>query len=191
MAAPLLRSTRRDMSLNVPGVPRQLTDVVHLDLLESEEPGRISAVWEAFHESKSGVAGARIDLTEYESIAERSAESPLFVFPIRREGGHFMLLSQFSGGDRMFVLTSLAEYQQNPSLAQPWASVHLFDELLTTKAVALMRAEVVPERLTDEEADHLLLLLRRYYGTKAYDKVWMFNHAEKHFDLDGYLKECP
>ena len=91
----------------------------------------------------------------------------------------------------MFALTSLEEYQRSPTLAQPWASVHVFDELLSTKAVALLRAEVVPERLTTEEAAHLLLLLRRYYGTASYDKVWMFNHAEKHFDLDGYLAACP
>jgi hypothetical protein len=50
---------------------------------------------------------------------------------------------------------------------------------------------VVPERLTNAEAEHLLLLVRRYYGTPSYDKVWMFNHAEKRFDLDAYLKTCP
>ena len=179
------------MSLTVSGVPRALSDVTHLDLLENEEPGRISSVWEAFHETKDGIAGKCIEAVEYASIVERGAESPLFVYPIRRDGGHFMLLSQYSAGDRMFVLTSLAEYQQNVAMAQPWASVHLFDELLSTKAVALLRAEVLPERLTKDEAEHLLLLVRRYYGTKAYDKAWMFNHAEKHFDLDAYLKSCP
>ena len=184
-------SARRGVALSIPGVPRALSDVTHIDLLENEEPARISAIWEAFHETKEGVAGTCIDAAEYESIAKRGAESPMFIFPIRREGGHFMLLSQFATADRMFVLTSLAEYQQNPAVAQPWASVHLFDELLATKAVALMRTEIVPERLTEEEAGHLLLLIRRYYGTDSYDKVWMFNHANKRFDLDEYLKACP
>ena len=112
-----------------------------------------------------------IDPSEHASIIERGAESPMFVFPLRREGGHFMLLSQFTAAHRMFVLTSLEEYRRSPTLAQPWASLHVFDELLSTKAVALLRAEVVPERLTTEEASHLLLLLRRYYGTANYDKV--------------------
>ena len=76
-------------------------------------------------------------------------------------------------------------------MAQPWASVHLFDELLTTKGVALLRAEVASERLTTKEAEHLLLLVRRYYGSANYDKVYMFNHSERHFDLGAYLAACP
>lgn len=182
---------RAATSLVIPGTPRELVDVVHLDLLQNEEPGRISAIWESFHESKDGIAGKCVDAIEHETIIERGSESPMFVFPIRREGGHFMLLSQFTAAQRMFVLTSLAEYQQNPAVAQPWASVHLFDDLLDTKAVALVRTEVMLERLTTEEAEHLILLLRRYYGTKAYDKVWTFNHSEKHFDLEAYLRDCP
>ena len=90
-----------------------------------------------------------------------------------------------------FVMTSLEEYQKNEATAQPWASVHLFDELVTSKGVGLLRAEVVPERLTTPEAAHLLLLIQRFYGTSSYDKVWTFNHAERHFDFDGYLASCP
>ena len=91
----------------------------------------------------------------------------------------------------MFVLTFLEDYRRAPEMAQPWASVHLFDELVTSKGVGLLRAEVVPERLTTPEAAHLLLLIQRFYGTSSYDKVWTFNHAERHFDFDGYLASCP
>jgi len=175
----------------IPGTPRTLGEVAKLDLLEQEEPSRISALWDAFHETKPDIAGASVAPDEYASIVERSSESPMFVFPIRRGGGHFMLFSQFSAAQRMFALTSLEDYQRSPAMAQPWASVHLFDELLSTKAVGLIRAEVVPERLTAAEAQHLLLLIRRYYGSSNYDKVWMFNHMERRFDLEGYLAACP
>jgi ATP synthase F1 complex assembly factor 1 len=189
--APCTAAMRHVSGLAVPGTPRTLDDVSKVELFEAEEPARISAIWEAFHETKDAVAGACVDPAEHASMAERASESPMFVFPIRREGGHFMLLSQYAAAHRMFVMTSLEEYQRSAAMAQPWASVHLFDELLATKAVGLLRAEVVPERLTTAEAEHLLLLTRRYYGTASYDKVWMFNHAEKHFDLDGYLASCP
>ena len=188
VASPLRRTAA---SLAMPGTPRTLGDVAKLSLLETEEPARISALWDAFHDDKECVAGASLAPDEHASIVDRGAESPMFVFPIRREGGHFMLLSQYATAHRMFALTSLAEYQQNPAMAQPWASLHLFDELLTTKGVGLLRAEVAPERLTTDEAAHLVLLLRRFYGTAQYDKVWMFNHAEKHFDLDAYVAACP
>ena len=38
---------------------------------------------------------------------------------------------------------------------------------------------------------HLLLLVQRFYATSSYDKVWTFNHAERHFNLDAYLATCP
>ena len=175
----------------VPGTPRTLTDVAKLDLLQSEDPARIGAIWEAFHQEQQSVAGCAIDPVDDSTIVERGGESPNFVFPMRREGGHFMLFSQFSPAHRMFVLTSLEDYRRAPEMAQPWASVHMFDELVATKGVGLLRAEVLPERLTSAEAAHLLLLYQRFYGTSNYDKVWKFNHAERHFDLDGYLATCP
>ena len=110
---------------------------------------------------------------------------------LRRDGGHFMLVSQYAAADSMFVLAFLEDYQRSPEAAPPWASVHLFDELLASKGVGLLRAEVVPERLTTEEAAHLLLLIRRYYGTSGYDKVWTFNHHNQRFDLDAYIAACP
>ena len=180
-------------ALSVPGVRRTLGEVTKLDMLENESSVRIGAIWESYHADKPAVAGAPVAIADFDRMQTRGAESPNFVFPIRREGGHFMLFSQYSAADSMFVLTYLEEYQRNPAAAQPWASVSLFDELITSKGVALVRAEVAEERLTKAEAEHLLLLYQRYYGNEStgYDKVWMFNHADRHFDLGGYLASCP
>lgn len=158
---------------------------------QAEEPSRIGAIWEAFHQEQPSCAGATIGPEDAAQIVERGAESPSFVFPLRREGGHFMLFSQYAVAHRMFVLTFLEDYRRAPELAQPWASVHLFDELVVSKGVGLLRCEVASERLTTAEAAHLLLLIQRFYATSSYDKVWTFNHAERHFDLDGYLAACP
>ncbi|KAL1524895.1 hypothetical protein AB1Y20_019774 [Prymnesium parvum] len=186
---------RRCMSgfLAVPGVRRSLDEVAKLDMLNEEDPSRIGAIWESFHESRDAVAGASLELGDFDRMRTRGAESPMFVFPIRRNEGHFMLFSQFSPADQMFVLTYLEEYQRNPLTAQPWASIILFDELVATKGVPLMRAEVAQDRLTKKEAEHLLLLYQRYYAKEStgYDKVWMFNHANRHFDLGSYLASCP
>ena len=155
--APPCRVATRGLAagLIIPGTPRALSDITKLDLLNDEEPARISAIWEAFHDAQPNVAGATLGPEDAQTIVERGAESPNFVFPLRRDGGHFMLFSQYAPAHRMFVLTFLEDYRQNPSMAQPWASVHLFDDLLTTKGVGLLRAEVVPERLMTEEASHL------------------------------------
>ena len=170
-AAALAPSRRLSSGLTIPGTPRKLADVTKLDLLEQEEPSRIGAIWEAFHQEGAAVAGDTVGPDEADAIATRGAESPTFIFPLRRDGGHFMLFSQYAPASRMFVFTYLEDYRRSPEMAQPWASVHLFDEFVTTKAIGLLRAEVVPERLTTAEADHLLLLIRRYYGTSNYDRV--------------------
>ena len=177
--------------LSIPGTPRALADITKLELLQDEPPGRIAAIWEQYHAERPGLAGEAIDAAEHELLVQRATESPQFVLPIRREGGHFMLFSQYAAAQSMFALTFLEDYQRSADAAQPWASVHVFDDLLTTKAVALLRAETVPERLTKAEAEHLLLLLRRYYATDNYDKAWTFNHAARHFDFDAFLRGCP
>ena len=77
-----------------------LQDVAKIDMLEAEEPTRIGAIWEAFHQEQSSCAGASIGPEDAAHIVERGAESPNFVFPLRREGGHFMLFSQYSPAHR-------------------------------------------------------------------------------------------
>ena len=57
-----------------------------------------------------------------------------------------------------------------------------------TVANAVAPALVDLQELINAEA---ALLLRRYYGTDQYDRVWTFNHAERHFNLDAYLATCP
>ena len=192
LATPLSTALRRSVgSMSIPGTPRSLADITKVEKLQDEEPARVKAIWEAYHSDREGVAGIAIDPAEHADIVARGAESPTFVFPIRGDGGHYMLLSQYTAAQRMFAMTFLEDYRRSPETAQPWASVHVFDELLATNGVGLLRAEVMPERLPTAEAERLLLLIRRYYGSSSYDKAWTFNHAERHFDLDAYLKGCP
>lgn len=42
--------------------------------------------------------------------------------------------------------------------------------------------QAVPERLFKTEAAHIMSLVRSYYGTDNYDRVWSFNHVRD---------ECP
>ena len=125
------RGARRSSSLSLPGVARRLGEVAKVEMLEAEEPERISAIWDEFHEHRPELAGCSVAAEEHLKITERARESPLFIFPVRREQGHFLLLSQFNAPSDMFVMTFLEDYKQNPAAAQPWLSVTLFGELLT------------------------------------------------------------
>ena len=154
------RGARRSSSLSLPGVARRLGEVAKVEMLEAEEPERISAIWDSFHEHRPELAGCSVTAEEHLKITERARESPLFIFPVRREQGHFLLLSQFNAPSDMFVMTFLKDYKQNPAAAQPWLSVTLFGELLTSKAVGLLRVDIAPERLSKQEGEHVLGLAR-------------------------------
>ena len=120
---PLVAPPRRGLGSGIvlPGSPRALQDVAKLEMLESEEPARIGAIWDAFHAEQEHVAGSTLSPEVADSIVERGGESPNFVFPLRRGGGHFMLFSQFAPAHRMFVFTFLEDYRRAPEMAQPWA----------------------------------------------------------------------
>lgn len=47
-----------------------------------------------------------------------SPPSPMFVLPVQREGGHFVLLSQVQ--DRHCLFTYLEDFKRNPATAQPY-----------------------------------------------------------------------
>ena len=60
----------------MPGTPRTLGDVAKLSLLEAEEPARISALWDAFHDEKESVAGASLAPDEHGSAMPTAGPHP-------------------------------------------------------------------------------------------------------------------
>lgn len=66
-----------------------------------------------------------------------------------REGGYFTLLVEFQ--EKQCFLTYLEDYKTNPSRAQPYMTLSLFDELVETKRLALLRGEMT-NHLTKKEA---------------------------------------
>ena len=174
----------------VPGTPKNLGDVIKLEMVEQEQPAQVAAIWEKYHEERPAVAGAAVQIDEYNLISQRARESPMFVHPVFRGDGYFMLVSQFDPRTSMFALANLEDYRRNAALAPPWMSVLMFGDLLTTKALGLLRAEAEPERLTKAEIERLLAQVRRFHGTNAYDQVYIFNHAERRFDINAYVDSC-
>ena len=98
-------------------------------MFAAEEPSRIGKIWETHHNDQPDSAGACCDAAEHDLLVERGRESPLFVFPLRRDGGHLMLLSQFDPKHAMWVMCYLEDYKRNPELAPPWLSAQLFPDL--------------------------------------------------------------
>jgi len=186
-----LRASGRSLSLGmIPGTPKKLDDVIKLETVEQVQAAQVSAIWETYHEDRPGVAGAAVQVDEYNLIAKRASESPMFVHPVFRGDGYFMLVSQFDPRTSMFALANLEDYRRNAALAPPWMSVLMFNDLLTSKGLGLLRAEAESERLTKAEVERLLAQVRRFHASDEYDRVYTFNHAERHFDINAYVASC-
>ncbi|PXF48568.1 hypothetical protein BWQ96_01737 [Gracilariopsis chorda] len=86
-------------------------------------------------------------------------------------------------------MTYLEDYKKNPNNAQPYMTITLFDDMLETKQLALLRGEVV-NVLTTEEARRLVNLLKRYYLGRGrdYDMVVAFNEQSEKFDFNSVLR---
>lgn len=69
--------------------------------------------------------------------------SRYFVYPVFRDGGYFMLLSEFQ--DMCFLFTFLEDYRKNPKTANPWMSLTLYDEFVQDKGLGLLRGDVAAQ----------------------------------------------
>ena len=185
----LARSTRttrrlfRHFSFSYPA-PRTLDEVVKLDLLKDESPARINEIWQEYHDSKEDVIGASWTTNDYESFLKTGKSASMFVFPVERSDGNFVMLSQVQ--EKHCILTMLDEYRLNPANAQPWLALTFYDDLAEDKDVVLVRGDVLIPQLTLEEGKRLWGNVRHFYLNET-DQVDKFNNDPNEFNIDSHL----
>jgi ATP synthase mitochondrial F1 complex assembly factor 1 len=116
----------------------------------------------------------------------------MFIFPVHRgeAGGFFSVLCQFQASH--FLFTFLDDYRANPATAQPYMTVSAYEDMIDSKNIGLLRADVTAQ-LSREEGAHLVDLLRQYYSSSgsAAEFVETFNHAPAQFDFDAFMASVP
>ena len=180
------RTTRRlcrHFSFSYPA-PRTLDEVVKLDLLKDESPARINEIWQEYHDSKEDVIGASWTTNDYESFLKTGKSASMFVFPVERSDGNFVMLSQVQ--EKHCILTMLDEYKLNPTNAQPWLALTFYDDLAEDKDVVLVRGDVLISQLTLEEGKRLWGNVRHFYLNET-DQVDKFNNDPNGFNIDSHL----
>ena len=134
--------------------------------------------------------GAIFTDRDHHAIQHRSRQCPNFIWPIRRDGGYFVMLSQFQ--DNHCLFTFLEDFKRNPGAADPWLVVSLYDEFIVEHDVSLVRGGFSPPHMTREEASRLVGLLHRYYvDDNAYRTVEDFNLRPNTFDPTKHFSTCP
>lgn len=121
--------------------PRALQQIVKLELLEHESKERIEAIWSEYHSSKDDSLVTTLSADAFKTLTQRASASPFFLFPVYRQEGFFNMICQFQ--DTCFLLTYLEAFKENPGLAPPCLTVSLYDDLVESKDIGLLRADIV------------------------------------------------
>ncbi|CAN8073185.1 unnamed protein product [Agarophyton chilense] len=183
--------TQRDSQVSGGGFsfpgPRKLSEIVKIQLLDKHGAMRVQEIWKEYHADHKSAVGDVFSAEEYELFKHRTARCKHFVLPVPRGNGFFTLLVQFQGNH--CLLTFLDDYKRNPTEAQPYMTITIFEDMLETKRVALLRGEVV-NVLNTKEAKKLVDLLKRFYLSRGrdYDMVVAFNENSSRFDFKSVLR---
>lgn len=170
------------------GYVRKLDEIVKLELLEKEPAPAVKQIWEAYHQTQAEQSwGLTIDAAQYKVLTERLKESPMFIAPVRRDKGFFVLAMQAK--EKSMCFTFLDEFKKSPETANPWLFATAYDDLVASKQMALVRADFMPQLITREEAAAVLARTIDLYTSNKYDRAWIFNHAPTHFKVEDFLKE--
>eukprot|EP00186_Timspurckia_oligopyrenoides_P004396 CAMPEP_0182452156 /NCGR_PEP_ID=MMETSP1172-20130603/44099_1 /TAXON_ID=708627 /ORGANISM="Timspurckia oligopyrenoides, Strain CCMP3278" /LENGTH=194 /DNA_ID=CAMNT_0024649973 /DNA_START=1250 /DNA_END=1834 /DNA_ORIENTATION=+ len=169
---------------------KQLKQVCKLPLLEKSSTGQIKTIWSEYHKDHQYAIGDIIKSSEADSLLNHARKWPMFVFPVRKEGGYFTLVSQWQRNH--CLMTYLEDYKLNPNAAQPWCIFSLYNELAETKGITLIRAEVFLSKMSKDDGEQLLRLVKRFYlGDKKHtDLLHTFAKEPKHFDFQKLIALC-
>mmetsp|Transcript_22416 Transcript_22416/g.46058 ORF Transcript_22416/g.46058 Transcript_22416/m.46058 type:complete len:207 (+) Transcript_22416:52-672(+) len=184
-------SVSRGLSGGFSYQPRPLAAIVKLDLLSSETPERVKEIWEGYHADKEFNIAETWTAAEFETFkASRVSAGGLFIFPVPRDDGHFIVLTQVE--EKHILFTYLKDYKEDPQGAQPYLVVTFYDELASGDVTGpvLVRGEITPLTLDVQESSRLLGLVKEAYMEGSED-VASFNKGtfdfEKH--VNRMLKE--
>lgn len=167
--------------------PKTLSDVVKLELFAEESADRCKEIWSAYHSEKKDSSGISVTKEVCNEILQRAKKCPMFVFPIYKGlDAYLMMLCQFQ--NNIFLFTYLEEYKSNPSTASPWMSIAVYDDLLVTKGMGLMRSDFMPS-ISKKEATVLNEMLIDAYGPMFAKHTEPFNIKPESFYFETYSKD--
>lgn len=168
--------------------PRKLREIVKVTLFEREQPEKIKEIWQTYYDEKPNAIGTDIKADEMKLIIENGKANPFFIFPVRKQSGHYILLAQ--NQEKSFIYTFLEDYKANPHNATPYLVVTMFDELVFKKGVALVRGDVIGD-LSKKESEIIFNMTKLHYTNETfYKKVVTFNRDSSNFNHQEHIDYC-
>jgi len=168
--------------------PRKLDGVVNMEMFATQPVDILTTIWTEHHAQSATSMASVISAADFNIIQKRAVNTPFFTFPVMRETGHFVLLSQFQ--DKSFLLTYLEDYRTNPANAQPYMTITAYDELALTHGVVLLRADICAlATLSKTDAERILRqMVEMYRDDNKYQHIYNFNKVTEQFDFEETMK---
>lgn len=173
--------------------PRDLNEILKLNLLENKTPEEISQIWMQYHKSKNGLF-AVIPANTYKKIYENAKLFPTFIYLVPRKEGYELFVGQFLHNECHF--TQLIKFQSYKENAPPCLTIIHYPELQDKKGIVLMNGQQDEEVLKIEEAQCLAHQFQLYYGQEhgeRHELLKTFNkdpHKFSHMDVIKEFKKC-
>ncbi len=167
--------------------PKNLSDITNLPKLAQETPEVISELWAAFHERAISANGDSISNAIAADIAKLGKKCPLFIVPVfKSPDSYLILLTQFQ--EKHIIATFLDEYKKNPSGAQPWLSISIYDEFSKAKGLHLLRCDFLPNLTKDESKRTFGAIIDSYSrDEQMLSYIEAFNLKPDSFDYNKFL----
>jgi hypothetical protein len=71
--------------------------------------------------------------------------------------------------------------------ANPYLVITCFDELVRTKGLALVRADIISNLNKEDGSTVMEMMLNNYLIDSKFDKVKQFNNEPSHFNYQEYI----
>ena len=116
----------------------------------------------------------------------------MFLVPVKREDGSFFnMVSQMQDG-KYCLLTFVDQYRANPLTAPPYMTISFFDELLSTKQIGLLRADVISADISKNVGQRVVKYLREFYtDPRKFQYVKTFNLRPNEFHYQDFKNSFP
>ena len=98
-----------------------------LSLILRETPEKVKYIWHKYHSDRRNTISFTFESQLYHQFIQNLKYCPLFVYPLTKGSGHFMLLSQAQ--QKSILFTTVEEFRQNPQNSNPYLILTLYDEL--------------------------------------------------------------
>lgn len=160
---------------------------MQVSLVIKESPATVEQIWSEFHREKSNACGVTMKASQFELIEQRVRDSQMFIFPVKKKSGYFMLISQQQ--ENTIAMTFLEDFKKQRLLASPYFMITYYKELQELKGLVLIRGESLSSSIAKEDSVALLNNFIRFYTHEEHyeEFVSKFNKDQSKFDYQKYM----